>query len=125
MFIAGILVGLGVETTVAQNQNAGRVGLNHVGINVPDLDATVACYTETMGFPEAFRKQDDRGQSALVYVQISKNTCVDLQPANGRPMGVSHFGIHVEDRHRDRYGDVHLVGSRCGGDAQQQRRGPS
>ena len=97
LFVAGILVGLGVQTAVAQNQNVGIVGLNHVGINVPDLDEAVAYYTETMGFPEAFRNLDDKGQSTLVYLQISKNTFVELQPANGRPTGVSHFGIHVED----------------------------
>ena len=33
----------------------------------------------------------------LVYVQISQNTFVELQPANGRPLGVSHFGLHVEN----------------------------
>ena len=97
LFVAGILVGLGVQTAVAQNQNTGLVGLNHVGINVPDMDEALAYYTETLGFPEAFRVLDDQGQPRLVYVQISGNTFVELQPANGRPEGVSHFGIHVED----------------------------
>lgn len=97
LFVAGILVGLGVQTAIAQNQNTGIVGLNHVGITVPDLDEAVAYYTKTLGFPEAFRNLDDRGQPTLVYVQISKNTFVELQPANGRPTGVSHFGLHVED----------------------------
>ena len=97
LFVAGILVGLGVQTAVAQNRNAGLVGLNHVGINVPDMDEALAYYTETFGFPEAFRVLDDQGQPRLVYVQISGNTFVELQPANGRPDGVSHFGIHVED----------------------------
>ena len=36
-------------------------------------------------------------QVQLVYVQISQNTFVELQPANGRPLGVSHFGLHVEN----------------------------
>ncbi len=97
LFIAGILVGLGVQTAVAQNQNTGLVGLNHVGINVPDMDEALAYYTETLGFPEAFRAVDDQGQPRLVYVQISENTFVELQPARGRPEGVSHFGLHVED----------------------------
>ena len=61
LFIAGILVGLGVQTAVAQNQNTGLVGLNHVGINVPDMDEALAYYTETLGFPEAFRAVDDQG----------------------------------------------------------------
>ena len=97
LFVAGILVGLGVQTAVAQNQNTGLVGLNHVGINVPDIDEALAYYTETLGFPEAFRAVDDQGQPRLVYVQISENTFVELQPARGRPEGVSHFGLHVED----------------------------
>ena len=97
LFIAGILVGLGVQTAVAQDQNTGLVGLNHVGINVSDMDEALAFYTKTMGFPEAFRVPDEKGQPRLVYVQISENTFVELQPANGRPTGVSHFGIHVED----------------------------
>jgi catechol 2,3-dioxygenase-like lactoylglutathione lyase family enzyme len=98
LFIAGIVVGLAVEAAVAQTQNRGIVGLNHVGISVPNLDAAVAYYTKTMGFPEAFRSVDDKGQVALVYVQISKNTFIELQPANPqRPPGISHFGLHVEN----------------------------
>jgi hypothetical protein len=50
-----------------------------------------------MGFPEAFRFVNPQTkQVQLVYVQISQNTFVELQPANGRPLGVSHFGLHVE-----------------------------
>jgi catechol 2,3-dioxygenase-like lactoylglutathione lyase family enzyme len=102
LFAAGILVGgLAVHTAIAQNQssspNKGIVGLNHVGINVPDLDKAVEFYTKTMGFPEAFRQTNAQGQVQLVYVQISQNTFVELQPANGRPLGVSHFGLHVEN----------------------------
>lgn len=97
LFVVGILVGLGVQSAVAQNQNSGLVGLNHVGINVPDMDEALAYYTGTLGFPEAFRVLDEEGQPRLVYVQISQNTFVELQPANGRPEGVSHFGLHVED----------------------------
>jgi catechol 2,3-dioxygenase-like lactoylglutathione lyase family enzyme len=100
LFVAGALVGgLAVQAAIAQNQspNHGVVALNHVGINVPDLDKAVAYYTKTMGFPEAFRLTNAQGQVQLVYVQISKNTFIELQPANGRPLGVSHFGLHVEN----------------------------
>ena len=102
LFAAGLLVGgLAVHTAIAQNQslspNKGIVGLNHVGINVPDLDKAVEYYTKTMGFPEAFRLTNAQGQVQLVYVQISQNTFIELQPANGRPLGVSHFGLHVEN----------------------------
>ena len=98
LFVGGILVGLAVQMAVAQNQDRGIVGLNHVGISVPDIDEAVAYYTETMGFPEAFRVVGDSGEIALVYVQVSQNTFVELQPANPqRPPGLNHFGVHVED----------------------------
>ena len=98
LFVAGVLAGLSVQTAVAQNQNQGIVGLNHVALSVPNLDEAVAYYTETMGFPEAFRFLDDQGQPRLVYVQISRNTFVELQPANPqRPPGINHFGVHVEN----------------------------
>jgi catechol 2,3-dioxygenase-like lactoylglutathione lyase family enzyme len=98
LFLAGTVVGLAVSA-VAQNQtlNRGVVGLNHVAISVPDLDKAVAFYTKTMGFPEAFRSTNAQGEVQLVYVQISQNTFIELQPANAqRPPGINHFGLHVE-----------------------------
>ena len=98
IFVAGIVLGLAVETAIAQSPNRGIVFLNHVGISVPDLDQAVAYYTKKMGFPEAFRNLDDKGKPTLVYVQISKNTFLELQPASGdRPPGISHFGIVVDN----------------------------
>ncbi len=98
LFIAGIVVGLAVQTAVAQTQNRGIVGLNHVALSVPNLDEAVAYYTKTMGFPEAFRNLDEKGQPTLVYVQISKNTFVELQPSNPqRPPGINHLGLVVEN----------------------------
>lgn len=98
LFFAGIAVGLTIQAAFAQNQNRGVVGLNHVALSVPNLDEAVTYYTKTMGFPEAFRSKDENGQTALVYVQISKNTFVELQPANPqRPPGINHFGVHVEN----------------------------
>ena len=96
LFIAGLVIGVAVQTPVAQN--VGLVGLNHVAISVSNLDAAVAYYTKTLGFPEAFRNLDEKGQPTLVYVQISKNTFIELQPANAqRPPGLNHLGIHVEN----------------------------
>jgi len=98
LFVAGIVVGLAVEAAVAQTQNRGIVALNHVAIVVPNLNDALTYYTKTMGFPEAFRSVDDKGNVTLVYVQISKNTFIELQPANPqRPPGINHFGLHVEN----------------------------
>jgi len=97
LFVAGILVGLAVPTVIAQNQNRGIVGLNHVGISVPNLDAAVAYYGK-IGFPEAFRSFDEKRQPTLVYVQISRNTFLELQPATAdRPPGITHFGVVVDN----------------------------
>ena len=103
LFVAGLLVGLAVEfavpTSIAQSltPNRGIVAMNHVGIIVPNLDEAVEYYTKTLGFPEAFRNKDAQGNTTLVYVQISRNTFVELQPAGDRPVGISHFGIVVDD----------------------------
>ena len=98
IFVGGVLAGLVLQMAVAQNQNQNIVGVNHIGIAVPDMDEALAYYTEVMGFPEAFRIEDDAGEVALIYVQVSQNTFVELQPANyQRPAGLNHFGVHVED----------------------------
>src|SRR5215467_12602725 len=95
LFIAGIAVGLAVEAGVAQSlsPNKGIVGLNHVCIVVPNLDEAVNYYTKTLGFPEAFRSKDDKGNVTLVYVQISKNTS-------------SNYSRRIR---RDRQGSITLV----------------
>jgi catechol 2,3-dioxygenase-like lactoylglutathione lyase family enzyme len=100
LFAAGLLVGLAVHTGVAQSltPNRGLVALNHVGVAVPDLPKAVEYYTKTLGFPEAFRSLDEKGQPRLVYVQISQNTFVELQPGNpAMPSVINHMGVHVEN----------------------------
>lgn len=97
VFAAGLLLGGVLQTAIGQGQNRGIVGLNHVGLTVPDMEAAVDYYTHTMGFPEAFRSLDDAGDTRLVYMQISQNTFVELNRADGRPAGINHLGIHVED----------------------------
>src|SRR5678815_5379517 len=101
LFFTGLLVGVGLHTVTAQGPNntpnKGLVQVNHIGMNVPNLDEAVAFYTKTMGFPEAFRVNDEKGQARLVYVQISKNTFFEIQPGPGRPAAINHVGIHVEN----------------------------
>lgn len=98
LFVAGLLVGLAIQAAVAQSPNRGIVGMNHVGIVVPNLDEAVEYYTKTMGFPEAFRNHDANGNTTLVYVQISRNTFVELQPVRpDRQPGFTHFGVVVEN----------------------------
>lgn len=96
LFVAGLLVGVMVHVAMAQGNGAGVEMLNHVGINVPNVAEAVTYYTEKMGYREAFRANDANGQPRLVYMQISKNTFLELQPASAqRPAGFTHYGLVV------------------------------
>ena len=100
LFVTGLLVGVGLHTVAAQSSkspNHDLVQMNHVGMNVPDINATVEYYTKQLGFPEAFRVNDDKGQPRLVYVQVSQNTFFELQPGPGKPAAINHVGIHVDN----------------------------
>lgn len=98
LFAAGVVAGLTVQGVLAQNANGGVVMMNHVGISVPNVAEAVTYYTEKMGYREAFRVNDDKGQPRLVYMQISKNTFLELNPVNAqRPAGFSHYGLHVDN----------------------------
>ena len=99
-FAIGVLVGLGVATAVAQsNRLSGVNNMNHVGIAVERFDEALAFYTQKMGFREAFTIRDDKGQPTLSYVQVSRDTFVELQTVTpNRPAGLNHFGLHVQRR---------------------------
>jgi len=98
LFAAGLLAGLVIQVGTAQNFNAGVVMMNHVGISVPNIDEAVTYYTQKMGYREAFRVNDEKGQPRLVYMQISKNTFLELNPVTAqRPAGFSHYGLVVEN----------------------------
>jgi catechol 2,3-dioxygenase-like lactoylglutathione lyase family enzyme len=97
LFAAGLVVGLAVQAVVAQNAAGDVVMMNHVGINVPDIPAAITYYTQKMGYREAFRVNDDKGQPRIVYLQISRNTFLELNQANAqRPAGFTHYGLQVE-----------------------------
>jgi catechol 2,3-dioxygenase-like lactoylglutathione lyase family enzyme len=98
LFAAGLFAGLAVHVAVAQNANGGVVMMNHVGINVPNIAEAITYYTQKMGYREAFRVNDDKGQPRLVYLHISRNTFLELGQANAqRPAGFTHYGLHVEN----------------------------
>ena len=98
LFVAGLSVGLAAEVAVAQSGNKGVVMMNHVGINVANIPEAVTYYTDKMGYKEAFRVTDDKGQPTIVYMQISKNTFLELNQASAeRPAGFTHYGLQVEN----------------------------
>jgi len=97
IFATGLLVGGALQTAIGQGQNRNIVGVNHVGITVPDIAEAVEYYSGTLGFKEAFRAEDESGDPRLVYMQVSQNTFIELNRGDGRPAGINHVGIHVED----------------------------
>ena len=55
-------------------------------------------YTKTMGFREAYTILRPDGSVQLTYLQLNRDTFVELIPAgpNQQP-GINHFGFEVED----------------------------
>jgi catechol 2,3-dioxygenase-like lactoylglutathione lyase family enzyme len=98
-FVAGVLLGSLLVSGQAQGLRlSGENYLNHVAIAVENFDAAFAFYTQKMGFREAFTVRDANGRPNLAYVQVSRNTFIELQQANAnRPAGLNHFGLHVEN----------------------------
>jgi catechol 2,3-dioxygenase-like lactoylglutathione lyase family enzyme len=99
LFVAGILVGI-VMMFPSAAQPGGDTGLklNHFGISVKNFDETVSFYTRTLGAREAFMFRDKEGKPALAYLQISRDTFVEVAQANAdRPAGVSHIGVQTDD----------------------------
>ena len=98
LFVVGLVTGLAVHVAWAQNSGSGVVMMNHVAVAVPNIDEAVAYYSQKMGYREAFRVNDDKGQPRLVYLHISRNTFLELNPVTPqRPAGFNHYGLHVEN----------------------------
>ena len=68
LFVTGLLVGAALTTAVAQNANRGLVGVNHVGMNVPNLD-------------EAYRF--DRDTTLAILAGFAHNRRVMIQGYHG------------------------------------------
>jgi catechol 2,3-dioxygenase-like lactoylglutathione lyase family enzyme len=98
-----MLFGLGLLVGSAFSQ--GRVapdghvrGLNHVGIVVKDYKQAMEFYTQKLGIAEAYTIKRPDGSPQLTYLQLSRDTFIELIPAgpNQQP-GITHFGIEVGD----------------------------
>jgi len=85
------------QTAAAAQPAPAPLALNHVAISVPDLDEGIRYYTKALGLKEAFTFRDNRG-SPLSYLQISRDTFLELQGATAeRPPGLIHIGLEVAD----------------------------
>lgn len=97
LFAAGILVGTAVHTAVAQGP-APAARLNHVAISVPNINEALTWYSDKMGFREVIRNTSPQGELMSAYIQVSRDTFVELQQSNAqRPVGLNHWGLEVTD----------------------------
>ena len=95
-----VAFGVVLGSAATERSMAQQVGLrvNHVGISVKDMNSAIAFYTKTMGFREAYTLRDGNGNPTMAYIQVSRETFLELAPANAnRPPGFSHVGIEADD----------------------------
>ena len=99
LFVAGILVGTAIQTTIAQSPpGQPAVRLNHVAISVPEVAEALTWYGGKLGFREVVRNTNQQGQLMSAYIQVSRDTFIELQQSNPqRPVGLNHFGVEVAD----------------------------
>lgn len=100
LVFTGLVVGAAMQAALAQGQPAqpAPVRLNHVAISVPDLPAALKWYADNLGIREVIRNTNPQGQLMAAYVQVSRDTFIELQQSNAqRPVGLNHFGFEVAD----------------------------
>jgi len=98
LFAAGIAVGavLTQSTAAQQNRSTGH-RINHVGISVTNFDESLKFYTQVMGFKEAYRFPSQNGQPSTTFLQVNRDTFIEMAPANDRPAGLTHIGLYSDD----------------------------
>lgn len=97
LFVMGMFAG----ATLMQQGTApeARVrSLNHVGIVVQNYKEALAFYTDKLGIKEAYTIRRPDGSPQLTYLQLSRDTFIELIPASANQQtGITHFGVEVAD----------------------------
>jgi lactoylglutathione lyase len=99
LFVAGIVIGsMGMQSLVAQqNGNTGH-RINHIGIRVKDYQQSLDFYTRVLGFKEAYRFPSPDGKPSTTFLQLSKDTFIEMAPPSGnQPAGITHIGLYSDD----------------------------
>jgi lactoylglutathione lyase len=99
LFVAGILIGTFGQSGGAQSPpSQPGVRVNHVAISVSDINEALVWYRDKMGFREVIRNTSPQGELMSAYIQVSRDTFVELQQSNPqRPVGLNHWGLEVTD----------------------------
>ena len=97
IFVGGMIAGTAVPALTAQRTNPG-FRLNHVQITVPNLEEALAFYTKVMGFRVAYELPNRDGRAATVFVQINRDTFLEVASAEAGAMpGITHIGLWTDD----------------------------
>src|SRR5678810_1425823 len=98
VFAAGIAVGAMLTQSISAQQNR-PLGhrINHIGISVTNFEESLKFYTQVMGFKEAYRFPSQNGQPSTTFLQVNRDTFIEMAPAMGRPAGLTHIGMYSED----------------------------
>ena len=99
LLVVGIVLGsLLTGRSAAQQPGDAGVRLSGVGLSVKNVDAEFDYYTKMFGFREAFTQRDAEGKSTMRFLQISRDTFLQLVPSNAnRPPGLSSVLFEVDD----------------------------
>ena len=99
LFLAGVVAGsFLMPGSAAQESKASNLRLNHVGIAVKDLPASLDFYTKVMGFRVAYAFPSPDGKPTTTFVQINRDTFLEVAPATDKlPVGITHIGIWSDD----------------------------
>lgn len=99
LLVVGIFIGTFIQSGAAQGPSSQpNVRLNHVAISVPNINEALVWYRDTMGFREVIRNANAAGELQSAYIQVSRDTFVELQQSNAeRPVGLNHWGLEVTD----------------------------
>jgi catechol 2,3-dioxygenase-like lactoylglutathione lyase family enzyme len=98
LFLSGIMVGALLLSTGSAQERAQPRRLNHVGITTRHYEQALEFYKKTLGAREAFTLRRDDGSVRLTYLQLSRDTFVELLAVtDDQPGGVVHFGFETDD----------------------------
>ena len=68
-----------------------------MAVSVADYKGAIDFYGRQMGFREAFSFREPDGSPYLTYLQVNRNTFVEVMQATPeRPVGCPHFGLEVD-----------------------------
>ena len=109
LFVAGLVCGLAMQTTLAQSENAG-VSINHVGLRVPSIPDAAAFRVD---FPRWLKSLSGRDRRLAEQLMIGARTLDTAHRFRMSPARVSQLRRELCDDHRvdqgERAGDRALA----------------